>query len=111
MIINHLVIVDDGRLLKLVKFAKEGKTEEKYHVVEQREIFPGTSIREMRLIHDEWGKKHLLINSLGQIKRVALEKCHFYTDFSSCVGVRDPYCSWSPSLSKCVSTTHEATDK
>lgn len=100
------VIPDDGRLIKFVSFVGQ------YEIVEERQIFSdGSKISEMQLIHDQYGKKHLLLNSLNQIKRVSVEKCHFYTDCQSCIQLQDPYCSWSPKLSRCVSTTHEATDK
>lgn len=95
----------------MIEFVKEGETEKKYHTVEVREIFPGQAIQEMQLIRDSYGKKHLLINSFGQVKRVAIEKCHLYLDCAFCLAERDPYCSWSPSMDKCVSTTHQANDK
>lgn len=106
-----IIISDDGRLLKLVKFKKANEMAEKYHIVEERIIFPGKAIVEMKLIVDVDDKKHLLVNTLEEIKRVALEKCHFHSTCTDCVALQDPYCSWSPSIAKCVSTTHEVQDK
>ncbi|XP_067928823.1 semaphorin-1A-like isoform X2 [Watersipora subatra] len=101
---------DDGRLLKFVNFANPGENSA-YHIVEEREVAPGKEIKELRLVQVDGDKKHLLVNTWEEIKRVAIEKCHMYEDCDSCFGVRDPYCYWSPSIGKCVSTTHTVSDK
>lgn len=105
-----LCVIDDGRLLKLVKYTASGENKERYHIVEERQIFE-QSIEELKMMTDEWGKKHLILSTYADVKRVALEKCHRYTSCQDCIALRDPYCGWSASLDRCVSTSHEANDK
>jgi len=106
-----LPISDDGRLVKLVKYKKTPVDNEKYHIVEEREIFNNQPIEELKMMIDESGKKHLVLSSYGDVKRVAIEKCHHYTSCDDCFALRDPYCGWSADLNRCVSTSHEADDK
>lgn len=105
------VSTDDGRLLKLVSFQKIGDLKEKFHLVEERTIFNGEAVKEMKLIVDEAGEKHLLLNNMKEIERVPLAVCSIYTTCTVCVGLQDPYCAWSPSILECVPITHGVTDK
>jgi len=109
VLISHHFSLDDGRLLTLIDYG------EGYKMIEQRQVFTeGTMIVEMKLVQDSYGKKHILLNSMSQIKRVSLEKCHRYTNCDSCVASHDPYCSWAFITNegpRCVSTSHGAQDK
>lgn len=95
----------------MANFTKPGETESRYHKVEERDVFPGKIIQEMKMIVDSSGKKHLILNTFHNIKRVAVEKCHRYKSCDECMAVRDPYCSWSVNAISCVSTSHSAKDK
>lgn len=94
-----------------MSFQKIGDLKEKFHLVEERTIFNGEAVKEMKLIVDEAGEKHLLLNNMKEIERVPLAVCSIYTTCTVCVGLQDPYCAWSPSILECVPITHGVTDK
>lgn len=103
--------IDDGQLLKLVEYTAPGDSSLQYHLVEKRRVFRGKAIREMEIVTDSDGNRHILLNTYDEMKRVALEKCHNHASCSSCLDARDPYCSWSLEKNSCVSNTHAAKDK
>lgn len=97
-------MTDKGEILKLVQPAPN----QKYKVVERRQVFHDkTAIQEMKLVREE-GEKHLIVNNFLQIKKIPLQKCHNVMSCEECVALQDPYCAYIPEVG-CRQTSHEGT--
>ena len=87
-------------MVKFVYFSKNGKTL-RYHLVEEKQVFSNKAIQEIQMIDNGSGEKYLLLNTLGEIRRIPVVECSSYTNCIQCFQEGMPYCYWDTLSQQC----------
>lgn len=77
---------DDGILKKVLLSATEAFVYESIVIDKDQRLLPDTAISP--------DGEHIYVLSTSRISKVKVEHCNSYTNCSSCLDAKDPYCGW-----------------
>lgn len=84
---------DDGRVLKSINKGHGAKVESV--IIEDIQVFENKATVTSMKIFNKKGVKKLIVLSNSNVASIPLQRCAQMKTCRTCIGLQDPYCSWS----------------